>query len=331
LPASATARGWCRVDLAGGTLDIWPLGLFQPSQTINFAVDIAVRVRLEKRSSTYAVRQSGTGVEAVSPEDLLGDTRTALIGHVLRVLEVPPVAVDVESASPRGGGLGASSALAVSLIAAARRLMHDERGTATEIAELARDIEARMMRLPTGTQDHFPALLGGALVIEHRAGGPRPRPLGVDLDALGDHLVVAHSGVSHFSALNNWEIVRRALDGDSDVNGRLESIAQIAEQMRGCLEAGDWAEAGRLVSLEWDRRRGLSPAVSSAALDRLMETAMDAGAWGGKACGAGGGGCVAFLVPIDSRQVIEEALDEAGAQVLSCRPAGTAMEVTSDA
>lgn len=331
MPASVTARGWCRVDLAGGTLDIWPLGLFQPSQTVNFAIDVAVDARLERQSDGYVVRQGDSRVEVAQARDLLNDAATALVGHVLLALDVPPVQVDVRSESPRGGGLGASSALAASLIVAARRLAGEEAGSAMDVAELARDLEARLMRLPTGTQDHFPALLGGALAIEHRAGGTVVRRLHVDLDELGDHLVVAHSGVSHFSALNNWEIVRRALDGEAEVNDRLAAIADVAEQMAARLEAGDWAEAGRLLSLEWERRRGLSAAVSNETVDRLMAVGANAGAWGAKACGAGGGGCLAFLAPGQARKEIEAALVEAGARLLNCRPVETPMHVESRA
>lgn len=327
MPASVRARGWCRVDLAGGTLDIWPLGLFQPSQTVNCAVDLAVEVRLQPSAKDYSVTQAGEQLTASTPAGLMEDVATALVGQVLDEFDAPPIRIDVTSASPRGGGLGASSALAVCLIAGLRRFMAHPPGTPAEIAELARDIEARLMRLPTGTQDHFPALLGGTLSIEYRAGGVRARHLDVNLDELGEHMIVVFSGVSHFSAGNNWSIVRRALDGDSETNARLAAIAEIAAEMVPALERGDWELAGSLLSAEWDRRVGLAAEVSNSTIDRLMRVAADTGAWGGKACGAGGGGCLAFLAPGERRSEVENALREAGARLLPCRPVATPMEL----
>lgn len=327
--ASVEARGWCRVDLAGGTLDIWPLGLFQPSQTVNVAVDVAVRVGVQTRSAGYVVIQGDETHEATTISDLLQDPETALVGQVLEALDTAPVEVRVDSDSPRGGGLGASSALAVTLISALERLSGGSPSAPSEIVQLARDLEARMMRLPTGTQDHFPALLGGCLAIEHRPGGAHPRRLAVDLDSLGNHLAVAYSGMSHFSAANNWEVVRSALNGDAATVQRFETIAGIAARMATSLEAGDFEAAGRLLGEEWAARRRLAETVSNPTLDRLMSLAAAAGAWGGKACGAGGGGCVAILAPSDRLETVREALVQGGARPIECRPIGTGIEITT--
>lgn len=327
MPASVEARGWCRVDLAGGTLDIWPLGLFQPSQTVNVAIDAAVRIRLRHRDSGYRVIQGDERHDAATAGALLLNPDSALIGQVLEAVDAEPVEVRVESDSPRGGGLGASSALAVTLISGLRRLEGLPDALPIEIVELARDLEARMMRLPTGTQDHFPALLGGCLAIEHRPGGVHARRLAVDLDRLGDHLVVAYSGMSHFSAANNWEVVRSALNGDPATVARFDTIADVAGRMSVALEAGDFPTAGALLGEEWAARRRLAETVSNPTLDRLMALAAAAGAWGGKVCGAGGGGCVVFLAPQDRRQMIRDAVSQGGARPLDIRPVASGIEV----
>jgi D-glycero-alpha-D-manno-heptose-7-phosphate kinase len=326
-----TARAWCRVDLGGGTLDIWPLGLLHPgARTVNVAIDLAATVRLRLSRRTYRVRQGESVVEAQTAEELARLPEAALVGVVAAALALPPVDVELASDSPRGGGLGASSAMAVALIAAAEEELGLAASSAAERAHLARDLEARLMELPTGLQDHYPALLGGALEIAQRPGCEAVRRLDVDLDRLGDALLVVYSGMSHFSAGKNWQVVRRRLDGEPEVKSLFAGVAAAAAAIPDALEAGDFAEVGALMSREWSFRRRFAAGVSTPLLEDLLRVAAAAGAWGGKACGAGGGGSLAFLVPSEKREDISAALEQAGGRVLSTRPAGTPLLVVRD-
>lgn len=325
-----TARTWCRVDLAGGTLDIWPLGLFHPqARTVNLAINLAATVRLSRSADgSYRVRQGDGLVEADTAVELATHPDGALVGVIAAALELPPVEVELASDSPRGGGLGASSAMAVGLIAAAEAELGRRLSEPRERVALARDLEARLMGLPTGIQDHYPALLGGALEIRPLPGGEAVRRLAVDLDALGASLLVVYSGHSHFSAGNNWQVVRRRLEGEAEVTGLFEGIAAAAAEMPPALEAGDLRRVGELMSREWSFRRRLAEGVSTPTLERLLESALSHGAWGGKACGAGGGGCLAFLCPPERKAAIAAVLEKAGGQILAARPTGRTLEIT---
>ncbi|HEX5760665.1 MAG TPA: hypothetical protein VF121_15870, partial [Thermoanaerobaculia bacterium] len=286
-----TVRAWCRVDLAGGTLDIWPLGLLHPgARTVNLAIDLAATVALRPAAGTYRVLQGGESVEAASAAELARSPATALVGVVAAALDLPPFAAELASDSPRGGGLGASSAMAVALITAAEVWLGRPRSAPAAVAALARDLEARLMALPTGAQDHYPALLGGALEIAAAPGGERVRRLDVDLAALARSLLVVYSGVSHFSAGQNWQVVRRRLDGEPEVTGLFSGIAAVAAEMPAALESGDLRRAGELMAREWSYRRHLADGVATPEIESLLSLAASLGAWGGKACGAGGGG-----------------------------------------
>lgn len=329
-PERIAARAWCRVDLAGGTLDIWPLGLLhEGARTVNLAVDVAVRVELTKRRAGFRLEQAGEVVEAASAQELALRPDSALIGLIMAELDLPPATAVLESDSPRGGGLGASSALAVALIAAGEALCGRRASTAEARAALARDLEARLMGLPTGRQDHYAALLGGALEILHRPGGESVRALEVDLEALAASLVVAYSGQSHFSAATNWQIIRRRLEGELESVEAFSGISEVAARLPEALEGGDLERVGELVGREWSFRRRLAKGVSTAAIERLLRAALDQGAWGGKACGAGGGGCVVVLCPPERRRQVSAALREAGAQVLAARPASGPLSLDS--
>lgn len=322
------ATAWCRVDLGGGTLDIWPIGAMHPgSVTVNFAVALPVTARLARRATGYAIAQAGETTREGDLDALAAEPATALPALVARELGLPPVEIRLDSASPRGAGLGASSALTVALLAAGERLVDGRLvRSAEERSRVARDLEARLMGLPTGMQDHLPGQLGGALAIEHRAGGERVRRLAVDLEALAARLVVAFTGQSHFSAGNNWAILRRRFEGDEATVARLEAIRVAAAALPEALEAGDWPRVGRLVGEEWEARRGLAPEVTTPELEALLARARQLGGWGGKACGAGGGGSIAVLAPPERRQAIADALAAAGAVVLAATPTARGLE-----
>ena len=337
-PQAVTARACCRVDLAGGTLDIWPLGLLHPgARTVNLAIDVEVEVGLEPRDRGYAVHQGDSRVEVEEVGQLVERSETSLIGVLAEELDLPPVTVRLDSGSPRGGGLGASSAMAVAFLAAGQELLGIADGaperSPSHRAHLARDLEARLMELPTGAQDHYPALLGGALEIVHSPGVEGVRRLDVDLDALADCLLVFFTGISHFSAGQNWQVIRRRLEGDPEVRGLFTGIARVAQELPETLELGEFSAVGELVGREWGFRRHLADGITTPELDNLLDTARSLGAWGGKACGAGGGGCVVVLTPPERRDLLAERLVQTGVERLSARPseAGVRVERTGAA
>jgi D-glycero-alpha-D-manno-heptose-7-phosphate kinase len=318
----------CRVDLAGGTLDIWPLGLLhRGARTVNVAIDVEVEVELQRRERGFVVAQEGSRIEVHQRDQLLAAPESALAGLVAEHFDLGPFELSLSSESPRGAGLGASSALAVALIAAVERLLEAPASAVSATVHLARDLEARLMGLPTGAQDHYPALLGGALELRHEPGGERVRRLAIDLDSLGRSLVVAYSGGSHLSAANNFEVVARRLRGDATTTARLQAIAEAAVAMTASLERGDVAAAGAAMTAEWSARRELAPVVSTPEVEAILDAALAAGAWGGKVCGAGGGGCVAILAPSHRRGAVRDAVITLGHPILECRPTARGLRV----
>ena len=318
----------CRVDLAGGTLDIWPIGLLHPgARTLNVAVSIEVSVTLTPAVGSWGVVQQERRIETPARRGLLASPETALVGLVAEHFDLPPFEATLRSDSPRGAGLGASSALAVALIAAAERMAQAPPSTVPDTVHLARDLEARLMGLPTGVQDHYPALLGGALEIRHEPGGERVRRQPLDLDELGRCLVLVFAGGSHLSAANNFEVVSRRLQGDSATTKLLTAITEVAVAMAGELDAGNLAQVGRLMTEEWRARRELAPVISTPEVESILQSGGAAGAWGGKVCGAGGGGCVALLAPPETRDRVASRLTALGYPELRCRPVASGLRV----
>ncbi|MEP6767816.1 MAG: hypothetical protein ABJC61_04055, partial [Acidobacteriota bacterium] len=74
----------------------------------------------------------------------------------------------------------------------------------------------------------------------------------------------------------------------------------------------DFEAMGAALASEWEARRRLAPVVSTPVIERAIAAAIAAGAWGGKACGAGGGGFVVILAPAEATPLVRRELSELG-------------------
>ena len=89
--------------------------------------------------------------------------------------------------------------------------------------------------------------------------------------------------------------------------------------MRIALEAQDWLEVGRQIAEEWTVRKRLAPGVTTPDIDTLIQRGYDSGARAAKVCGAGGGGCIFFLVDSSNVPAVRLAVERGGAQILDIK------------
>jgi D-glycero-alpha-D-manno-heptose-7-phosphate kinase len=311
MPDSAVeASAPARIDLAGGTLDLWPLYVLHPgSVTVNLAINRRASCRVRRGRSGYLVTAAyGEDVSALESALLLRDHRTALVGALIQALEVhEPLDIELSTEVPFGSGLGGSSALVVALLGATEELL-GRRVPPQARVDFVRDVETRVLGKPAGVQDYYPALEGGLHRLKFAAGMTTAQRMEVDPDLWERHLTLFDTGAAHSSGMNNWEVFRARLEGDRAVADRLEEVRIAAEAMERAVLAEDFEAMGRALGEEWSARRRLAPVVSSPAIERAIEAAVSAGAWAGKACGAGGGGCVVLLSPSERTGPVREAL-----------------------
>jgi D-glycero-alpha-D-manno-heptose-7-phosphate kinase len=223
-----------------------------------------------------------------------------------------------DSEAPAGAGIGGSSAMAVAICAALDRYTGAGKSKADWI-HISRDAEAIVIRVPTGTQDHYPPAFGGAAAIELPPGGERRTELRVDLSELERRIVLCYTGKPRKSAINNWDVFRAHINGDAKVHHNLARISEVAQCLRGALEGSNWSETGRLMREEWSFRKRNLPTISTKTIDRIVDDTRRKGALAGKVCGAGGGGCVVLLIEPDARERVEAAVVEAGGEVLAMK------------
>jgi len=357
-----TSQAPARVDLAGGTLDIWPLYLFhENSQTINFAIQCYARCRLTPRrgkeieivSGDLKRRETFSSFEAMTsntrfalplparlvlafesagrdrPPGLSSKRQASLPRAKSRGMPALPSGFTLETDSdvPAGSGLGGSSALHIAICGALAKFT-GARFAPQKMIELARNVEAQVLGVPTGEQDYYSAMFGGLQAIHLTPHGIQPERLTVTADEINSRFILCYTGQSRNSGINNWEVQKAHIDGNRRVIRHFDRIAAIAAEMRMAIAGREWNLVARLLDQEWQARKKNHPGITTPGIERMMALARRHGALAGKVCGAGGGGCVVFLVKPEAKRSVEAALAGEGVRVLPARMASRGLRVS---
>jgi D-glycero-alpha-D-manno-heptose-7-phosphate kinase len=331
---SITATAPCRVDLAGGTLDIWPLYLFHPGAvTVNFAVNVLTRCHISKVSGTrIELKSLDTGKsDSFASVDALCSTKKfshPLAANLVRFFAPEGgFRLETHSESPAGAGISGSSALMVATTAALASFT-GRKLSLEQIRVVAQNVEAQVIRVPTGCQDYYPALYGGVSAIHLEADGIHRQAISVAAEEIDSRFVLAYTGAPRQSGINNWDVFKAHINGDKKVFRNFEQIAGIARALHDALSNGDWDEVAKLLRAEWKLRKTNAPRITPPLIEKLVKAATKHGARAAKVCGAGGGGCVVFLAEPGSKQRVEASIREVGGTVLPCKVAGEGLTLS---
>jgi D-glycero-alpha-D-manno-heptose-7-phosphate kinase len=312
-----------RVDLAGGTIDIPPLFLFhEGAATVNFAVSLMARCRIETRNDDKIVLESvDRGVTFETSFDkfheLKNEPRLELLSKLVYFFK-PETGFNMitESEAPAGAGLAGSSTLNIACIGALNKLVGN-RYAPERFIPIAAAVECQVIKVPTGYQDYYSAQYGGVSAIHFSPEGMKREELSIDTETLQKRIVVIYTGEPRNSGTNNWEITKRHIDGDKELFDIFEGIRDSSLQLRESLLKSDWEEVGEILKHAYPHRKRLSPKITTPQMDLLIEKAYNNGAIAAKVCGAGGGGCIAFFCEEDRRAEVENSLaEEEGTEVL---------------
>ena len=323
-----------RVDLAGGTIDIWPLYLFHPGgSTVNFALSLHARCRIETRDDCRIVLESRdrklafeTDLSAI--EDLLQEERLELISKLVHFFK-PTTGFHLiaESEAPAGAGLGGSSALAIACIGALNRLVGNRYGE-RKFVTIAANIESTVIKVPAGFQDYYPALHGAVSSLHYRPDGIEREELNINTKELERRIAICYRGEPRLSGINNWEMFKRHIDGDPEIFELFDGIRDTAQRVRDALLADAWTEVSATMSKAYPNRKRLASGITTPQMDLLVEKALANGAEAAKVCGAGGGGCIAFVCTAGKRARVEQVLAaEEGVEIIDWKLASEGLVV----
>jgi D-glycero-alpha-D-manno-heptose-7-phosphate kinase len=317
-----TASAPTRIDLAGGTIDIWPLYLFHHgAQTLNAAISLRAHVEILPRSDeTVEIVSEDTGrrIALDSAAALRDDEVLPLLAKLASAFGAQRLTMRTRGESPAGAGIAGSSALNVAVCGALAKWAGAAIGP-EQLLTTAMNVEAQAIGVPTGLQDYRPAMYGGVAALELDVHGLRRVAIDVDPRELERRIVLCYTGAPRHSGTNNWDIMKRHIDGDRHVFDCFERIRDTAAEMRQALGRGDWDATARLLAQEWENRKRLAPGVTTSQIDDLIARAQVAGAQAAKVCGAGGGGCLFCLAPPGRVPAVREALAAGGARLLDFR------------
>jgi D-glycero-alpha-D-manno-heptose-7-phosphate kinase len=220
---------------------------------------------------------------------------------------------------PAGAGLGSSAALSVGWLA----LVHANMGQALDrraLAQKACDLGG-LLGILGGKQDEYASALGGVNLMRF---GEDVQVEGLDLsvevrEGLEARLVLCYSGRARLSGDIHDRVWGAYERGAATVGACLAELRDVALAMRDALLAGDFAPTAGLMNRNWAGQKRLHPSITNPDVERLFAAALDAGVAAGKACGAGGGGCLVFLAEPPRVQAVRAALRNAGAHVIDAR------------
>jgi len=310
------------VDLAGGTMDLWPLYLFHPGAvTVNFAVNVLTRCKVT-RLTDDKIRLKSLDTKVEEEFRNFGELCSArkfkhpLAAYLARFF-APDGGFEVEthSESPAGAGISGSSALMIATTAALARYT-GRKLDREQMRVIAQNVEAQLIKVPTGCQDYYPALYGGVSAIHLDPDGIHHAAVRVAPEELDRRFVLVYTGAPRKSGINNWEVFKAHINGDKKIFHNFERIGEIARAMHQALSMADWKQVAKLIREEWKLRKTNAPRITTPMIEKLIAVALRQGALAAKVCGAGGGGCVVFLTEPENREHVSAAIRSYGGQVL---------------
>ncbi len=330
------ARAPVRIDFAGGWTDVAEFAQEEPGFVVNTAItiysyvtilpgitdlgaDLRSRGELPEEGVQIYSSDFDRFVEAKSIRELEYDGNIDLVKAALKDSSLEGgLSIITQSAAPPGSGLGTSAAMGVCLLAALCRYENNHM-LKYQLAEEASRIEREELGIRGGKQDQYSSALGSVQFLEFNGHAVRSSaldlPHGIVLE-MERSLVLCYTGESRLSGDVHASVSKNFAEGRRETVDAIRGLKQVAQRMKDALLQGDIRSFGELLSENWALQKALHPSITTEQIERLFDAAGEVGAIGGKACGAGGGGCLLFACRPETEHRVRRVLEENGARIL---------------
>jgi len=297
-----------RISFVGGGTDLPDFYSKYPGRVISTSIDKFIFIAINHAPFTnHVAARYSVSEEVPHPSQLKHSRiREALLGlgieSNIEIASFAPI--------PARSGLGSSSSFSVALLKGLHAYIGKRLDKKT-VAELACRLEIELLKEPIGKQDQYAAAFGGFNVLQFNADGlVDVEPVLLDYKKRMDfeaHLLLFFLGTTRDAASVLTE-------QKANTARNFESLKRMSDSVpvfRDAILHSDFRSAGQMLHDGWMMKKQLASLVSNPAIDALYDAALSRGAWGGKILGAGAGGCLLMLAPVEKRAAVLEGLKKA--------------------
>ena len=311
-----------RIDLAGGWTDLIPFARENEGLVVNAAIDLHVYVCLAPILDSCVSLYAADLKQFYDPVGVSASLHGLNLPQAILSRFYPNRGCHLVTWSdvPKGSGLGASGALGIALTSSLS-IFAEKKLMLHEIVDIAAAIEQET-GIPCGKQDHYASLLGGINFLQCSGESVEATPLeltAATLEELQNSLLLVYTGKSHFSGNILQNVIDAYRAGNPETRDALKALRRTANEMKLMFESHDFSDLGQLLDENWCFQKQLHPSINTGRIDELFDIAKGNGCSGGKACGAGGGGCLVFHCEPDHIHAAKRVFSEVGAQVIPFR------------
>jgi D-glycero-alpha-D-manno-heptose-7-phosphate kinase len=315
-----------RIGLAGGGTDVSPYCDLYGGAILNATISLYAYASIELLHTNQVIIEATDRSELVAydkqdnlPIDGQLNLAKGVYNHIVNKYGSVPSGFKLTTSvdAPAGSGLGSSSTLVVAIIGAFAEWLHLPLGE-YDIAHMAYTIEREELAMAGGKQDQYAATFGGINFMEFFGDNHViVNPLRIKqkiLFELENNLLLYFTSTSRLSST----IIEAQSKNVQDKNEKsIEAMHQLKEQaymMKEALLKVEVHNIGKILDYGFRFKKQMAQGISNNAMDNIYETALAAGATGGKISGAGGGGFMMFYCPENTRYAVQKALKQFGGE-----------------
>lgn len=313
-----------RISFAGGGTDVPPFpqeeGGCVLSATITRYATGTLSPRRDDQIGIHSV-DFGMSVQYSLADKLIYDGKLDLVKAAIKSVgsdNNKGFDLFLHSEAPPGSGLGASSAMMVTLVGLLKEFKNLPMSD-YDVADLAYIIERKDLGIQGGLQDQYAAAFGGFNFIEFLSDRVIVNPLKISADVINElqyNLLLCYTGKTRLSGHIIEDQVQRYERGEVTTIQALRDLKQLTVEMKNALLRRQLNYFGELLHEEWVHKRRVSARISNPELDNLYDIARQNGAIGGKISGAGGGGFMMLYCHFDQKHRVAAKLKELGCMVM---------------
>jgi D-glycero-alpha-D-manno-heptose-7-phosphate kinase len=316
-----------RIGLAGGGTDLEVYSDLFGGAVLNATISMYTYATIQPRKDGKIILHAldrDLWFEAESTREMpLIDglyLHAGVYNKVMREFSSRPLSFELTTLvdAPPGSGLGSSSTLVVAILGAFAEWLKLPLGE-YDLARIAYEIERGDLNMAGGKQDQYAATFGGVNFMEfYKDNKVIVNPLRISdsvLNELAYNLILYNTETSRLSSAIIEKQKENILSNRSAEVEAMHGIKEQAIMMKEALLRGEFNRIGEILDFGWKHKRKMAEGITNPRLDEIYETAIRAGATGGKISGAGGGGFMVLYCPGNTRGQVINALAPYGGQV----------------